>query len=412
VYRLFKRYLIFVGVLLNLGIAFVFAYVVINKLPGTAIGKSVTRVVAGSLDGVAVTPIGPVAAGQLNPGLVALMPGEWVKISEQEGDARGDFQRQSHAGAAFDPHRRRLMLFGSDTHRQNWDNNVRFFDMGSLSWSSSYPPDDPTTYRVNEAGLPVAGVGVERPWAMHTFDAVEFDPGTDRLLVFSHPGHMSPKKRWGMDKVLWDQIREHPAWSYDVGENRWTPLTDGKAKSFFTNGTAFDAESGVVYGVRSQSFWKLDLHENPVGWKRLAKRGAYGWHQSAVYDAAQRVIVALGTNKRSDAVWQYRLADDHVAEMPTPGARPPGMASVPAVYHPKRNRVVVLVNDRNAPQPGRTDTWLYSVADDRWERLDGASIPFNIRMNYNMVYDPGHDLLVLVANLSGEPVAVWALRLP
>ena len=131
------------------------------------------------------------------------------------------------------------MLFGSDTHSLNWDNSVRVFDMGTLRWSSAYVEDDPATYRVNGNGIPVAGSGVERPWAMHTFDAVEFDPIADKLIIASHPGHMSPKKKWGVKKELWRQIRSHPTWAYSVSDDRWEPmLTEGV--SFFPYAAAFD----------------------------------------------------------------------------------------------------------------------------------------------------------------------------
>jgi hypothetical protein len=71
-------------------------------------------------------------------------------------------------------------------------------------------------------------------------------------------------------------------------------------------------------------------------------------------------------------------------------------------------RVVALVADRAG---SATETWLYATADDRWSRVGTADLPFDIRMNYQMVYDPRHDLLWLVANARGDPVAVWALRL-
>ena len=94
--------------------------------------------------------------------------------------------------------------------------------------------------------------------------------------------------------------------------------------------------------------------------------------------------------------------------MPTPGPRPPRGSSVPLVYHPQIRRVVALVAN---PATDATETWLYATAEDRWLRVESANLPFDIRKNYQMVYDPRHDLLWLIANRHRDPLAVWALRL-
>lgn len=73
--------------------------------------------------------------------------------------------------------------------------------------------------------------------------------------------------------------------------------------------------------------------------------------------------------------------------------------------------MVVLIDERLGDGSTVSGTWLYDAGADRWHRVAGAEIPFALGMNYNMQYDPNHDLIVLVANLQSEPTAVWALRL-
>ena len=366
------------------------------------------RIIGGSLDGIEVTPVVPVGSGVINPELKALPKGTWFKIHQHSGRAGEDFERQAHGGAAFDPVRGRLMLFGSDTHRRNWDNTIRFFDMGSLRWSSAYPPDSFDTYRVNTQGIPVAGIAGDRPWAMHTFGAVEFDPIADRLIVASHPDHMNPNKKWGVDRSLWGQIKSHPTWIYHVGEGRWEPMPL-QGRSFFAHATAFDLKRRAVIGARPNGYWELAA-EAPA-WKHLAKGTPNNWHISLAYDSGQDTVVLFGTNKKSDAVWQYRRGAKAGMRMQTPGNRPAGDQSVPLVYHPGIQRVTALVERNEGGAPAVTETWLYATADDTWKRLETASLPFAIGMNYDMVYDPNHELLVLVANLKGDPLAVWVLRL-
>lgn len=405
--RLLSRYLVLVGVLVNVLTVSFILYWASDKFTESEPYRDVRRAISGSLDGVEVTRVPALGHGEINPELKRLPAGTWIKIHQQTSGSDEAFVRQAHGGAAFDPVRGRVMLFGSDTHRRNWDNSVRMFDMGSLSWSRAYPADDPQTYRVNADGIPVAGLGVERPWAMHTFDAVEFDPVADRLIVASHPKHMNPGKKWGMDKVLWNSIKSHPTWFYHVAENRWEPLK-GKAVSFFPNGAAFDPNRRAFIGSKD-GYWELAAGSRK--WRRLAKGSPYAWHDSAAYDSDRDVVVSFGTHKRSNAVWQYRRGEKKGRKMPTPGLRPPGADSPPLVYHPGTRRVVALVERRKKHARGTTETWLYSTRDDAWSRLETANLPFSIGMNYDMVHDPRHDLLVLVANMRGEPTAVWVLRL-
>jgi hypothetical protein len=240
---------------------------------------------------------------------------------------------------------------------------------------------------------------------MHTFDALAYDPVADRLIVASSPKHMSPDKPWGMDTALWQQIKRHPTWFYEIDENRWEPMA-GKPVDFFPYATTFDAARNVLLGAKPGGFF--ELAGSPPQWKRLGKGAPKAWHTAAAYDELNETVVVFGTNKRSNAVWQYRRGDETAREMPTSGQRPPGGSSVPLVYHPRLQRIVALVSNR---QTGLTETWLYATADDAWTRVASADLPFDIGMNYDMVYDDHHDLLLVVANLPGDAVAVWALRL-
>lgn len=408
VVRLLTRYMAFIGLLANAAIAVFLLYWVTGKVSDSEYFRIARRAFLGPLDGVEVMPIDPVAPGTINPRLKSLPIGVWLKIHQQIGDGPDDFPRQAHGGAAYDPVRGRLMLFGSDTHSANWDNTVRFFDMASLTWSSAYPADGPETYRVNADGIPVAGVDVEHPWAMHAFDAVEFDPLSDQLVVASHPGHMNPGKPWGVARKLWQQIKSHPTWAFRVGENKWRPLVSNGI-SFFPYGLTFDNQRRVLIGVKPGSYWEFDIDN--LRWAKVAEGGPKAWHNAAAFDADHGIVVSFGTNDQSDDVWQYRVGETKGKVMSTPGLRPPGADSVPLAYHPGIGSIVALVEKKEDSGRGSTETWLYSVAADTWQHLNTATIPFAIGMNYDMVYDSNHELLTLVANFRDEPTAVWVLRL-
>ena len=102
--------------------------------------------------------------------------------------------------------------------------------------------------------------------------------------------------------------------------------------------------------------------------------------------------------------------------MPTPGPRSAGAKYVPMAYHPDIGRTVAVVD--RALEDGtrdrgkmRAETWLYDFAGDAWTRVEEATLPFGLGMNYNLEFDPRHRLLLLVASPPNEPTAVWALRL-
>jgi hypothetical protein len=78
---------------------------------------------------------------------------------------------------------------------------------------------------------------------------------------------------------------------------------------------------------------------------------------------------------------------------------------------------VVLAERRGAQEQydhgGTTETWLYDLGSDSWRQIATATLHYGISRNYNLQYDPDHDLLLLVPNPYG-PVSlttVLALRL-
>lgn len=349
----------------------------------------------------------------LNPALLDLPVGRWVKIHEQGAADAVTFIRQRHGGSAFDSRRGRLVLFGSDTHGKDWTNSPLVFDLARLEWRRLYPNDDPATYSVTAEGVPVAGIEGNHPWAMHTFGAVSYDPGADALIVASYPRHMAPGRFTNALAHLWPRVRHHPTWVLHLASGRWEALT-GEAVHFFPFATVFESHRGVVIGYRSDGVYELSLASGR--WRRAADAELRGWGNNVVYDSDQQVLVGFGGQKGANHVvvydpiaWQHRAA-------PTPAPRPRGTSYMPMAYYAKIGRTVAIV-DRPPEQESadrrqnRAETWLYDVPSDAWTRATGADLPFGLGMNFNLEYDPGHNILLLVADPPDEPVAIWALRL-
>jgi hypothetical protein len=146
----------------------------------------------------------------------------------------------------------------------------------------------------------------------------------------------------------------------------------------------------------------------------VATPGLLGWGSNAVYDSRQQALVVFGSHENGNEVVAYWPASGRHQVMPTPGPRPRGGCYVPFAYHAGLGRSVALVDGKTEPGetlPPWAETWLYDLGRDRWQRVATADLPFAVGMNYNLEYDPTHQLLLLVAAPPGEWIAVWALRL-
>jgi hypothetical protein len=80
-------------------------------------------------------------------------------------------------------------------------------------------------------------------------------------------------------------------------------------------------------------------------------------------------------------------------------------------FDPGSGKVVVVVDRTLAEKKAQAETWLYDVAADAWTQLPNATLPFGCGMNYNMEYDPGHEVCLLVTGGYRQPTAVHALRI-
>jgi hypothetical protein len=350
----------------------------------------------------------------LNANLRDLPIGEWIKIHEQKPSDRVTFKRQSHAGSAFDTKRGRIIIFGSDTHGKNWANSPLFFDVAKLEWSRLYPDDDPDTYRVNPEGIPVAGLRDNHPWAMHTFGSVEYDPVRDALVVSSYPRHMEPGRFTDALAAVWSKVRRHPTWELSLATTEWKPLP-WEAEHFFPYATAYDSHRGVIIGYKSRGVFELNLSAR--AWRQIEPKGLLSYHNNAVYDSRHKALIVFGSNNGSNDIVVYEPATKRHVKMPTLGKRPPRDEHNPMAFHPVLGQTIVLVDRARQRESSRdlstirTETWLYDLVKDAWNLVRSATLQFGLGMNYNMEYDPGHNVLLLVTSAQKGLTAVWALRL-
>ena len=364
---------------------------------------------------------GAIAVGQskspkyeLDARLLNLPKEKWIRIHQQSFSDPVWFKRQAHGGSTFDTRRGRLVLFGSDTHGKSWVNTPLFFNLNTLEWHRLYRSDPLSSYRVTANGLPVAGAQGDHPWAMHTFGAVTYDPNADAVVVASYPAHMVPGRFTNALAKIWSQVKTHPTWILELQKGRWRPLA-ARPVHFFPYATAFDTRRGVVLGYRSDGVYELSLARGI--WERISKGGLFGWGNNVVFDSKNNVLVAYGSHKRGNELVVFDTITGRHRIMLTPGPRPPGGIYVPMAFHTGTGKTVVIIDrhSKNNDVDARVtwaETWLYDYARDAWARLKKADLSFNVRMNYNLEFDPQHQLLILVATPLDHPLpAVFVLSL-
>lgn len=359
----------------------------------------------------------------LNPCLLALPTGKWIQIHQQK---RGDavrFALQHHGGSSFDTRRGRIIMFGSDTHDallfgdKELINSPLVFDVAKLQWRRFYPSDPLQTYNVTRSGLPVAGFARNHPWAMHTYGAVSYDHRRDQMVVSSHPQHMLPGQFVNSVAHLWRFVKRHPTWVFSFKTNRWTALST-TPQSFFIYSTAYDSNRASVIGHRREGVFELGGKHRK--WRQLSKRRIGDRHSNSVFDAKHKAVVVFGggydTGSNNDIV-AFWPATRKFRKMPTPGPRPRADAHVPMAYHRGMAQTVFVIDEDGLILTSRlrnrssAETWLYDLGKDQWTHVKSARLPLGLGMNYNMEYDPEHNLVLLAARDEKNRTTIWALRL-
>lgn len=330
-------------------------------------------------------------------------PNTWVKLHQPW---RLDWRRQTHAGAAYDEKRGLLLMFGSDTHGLNWDNEVHVFDPDARRWASPYPASSPDSYRLDAQNRAVAGDDAVRPWAMHTYDTVVYDAGRDALVVLARPDH-SPKAKEFRGRA------RHLSWRYDLETGQWDTFDTNepdRTPRFFAMSAAYDSQRDtlVVYGG---GVWEMGPARD--GWQRASPESHHEIHHSLEYDSLRGLFAVFGDYRKTNKVWLYRpgprAGDRGVWEAREPGGDvPPAGQSLPVAYDSGHGLFLLCVA-RGAGDE-RADTYVYDVDMNRYRRLPMAAIE-RLGMNYDMVFDRKRGVFLLVTGAWRTPPIVWALRL-
>lgn len=356
----------------------------------------------------------------LNPYLLSIPENSWVKIYPQKegllqrlifnhtAQKELDWHRQGHAGMAFDFKAKSLLIFGSNSHGENWDNRVHEFNLLSLKWTEHYPISPTESYRSDHNKNRVAGNDSLFPWAIHAYDNVDYIPEMDALIVTARNNNHTPSPNSIAAEAEFD-----PTWVYDLNSKKWEILSEKLSPAFFAGGSSYNLLTKSLWAYEKGKLWELDIARKH--WRKIPGKHKVGlnMHFTMVTDTKRNQLVFFGNSSKTNQIWVY-----------TPSSLPEqaGVWAVkqvegnisskdqhlPVAYD-KHQDVFLLLPDKSEEQ---SVTLVYLPEDNRYISVKGGDMPAN-GMNYMMEYDAYHHLFLLVTGDKdrGVPLGVWGFRL-
>jgi len=334
--------------------------------------------------------------------LINLPANQWVKYHHSNNN---DWWKKGHAGLAYDSKRGSLLIFGSDTHGDDWDNSIHEFLPKQRKWVHHGSDSPQNSYRVDVAGKPISGINQIQPWSMHTYDGIEYEPNTDSILVIAEPQH-NP-----MGKTI-SQSKNHPIWRYKLETKEWQAIkVDSKQRvNFFGAASAFDSARNSLMFC-SFGLWSFSSDDDRI---RKVIKSPQCLHRTMVYDNWYNDLYLFGDYKPSNHLW--KLQRDIVTDKPIKwieiiptGDNCPPFTKTPVAFD-QHNGVFVLVTNNPDKESKNASTFVYHPAKNRYNKLTNGGLP-KIGMNFMMTWDNIHKVFFLVTGNWKDGVTVWAMRL-
>jgi hypothetical protein len=329
----------------------------------------------------------------------------WVKYHELKG---ADWWRRGHAGLAYDSARGSLLVFGSDTHGEDWDNVVHEFIPGRREWVHHGINAHPDTYKINSAGYPVAGNVDLAPWAMHTYDGVDYDPVLDALVIVASPDHNPVRKKR-------PNPRSDPIWIFQLKTKKWSIFDNNHGPGrYFGAATAYDDMYNNLVICKS-GLWVLNLTK-----EKLEKIGNAPkcLHRTMAFDSWRRKINIFGSYRGTSRVSRLNIDNfseesENWEELTPEGDHCPPYSKVPIAFDEMAGVFLLVVDDAKGStgeKPDAATTFIYDPGKNTYKKLDDTKLPA-VGMNFMMAWDKIHEIFFLLTGNKKDGISVWALRL-
>ena len=373
-------------------------------------------------------PNGPAPA--LPVPLEQLPVDKWVLLS---GSQRGAPVR-TWGSATFDSVRGEILYWGGG-HCGYGGSDVDAFNPETGVWRAADPaPEFPE--RTWNKGVRLAGVTFQgAPWTDHGRRIYAFDPISRRMIMARairlttgydpEPLSAHPAKRSAAPDAIVSEPSSYSRFAtylYDSRRGRW----DLAGPAPLGLDTLVTTPRGVM-GVNVD--WPARLNDagymlpwseqhRPVDtalylfdaatarWNRLGRQGFASPQNlyemtSLAFDSRRDRLLLHGAGARRDELWSFDMRAARWSRLAPEGEQQPE-ASREAIYLAKHDVMLVC---------GARDLWEYRPTANKWRRRVDLPLPASAGQNRAMVYDPKHDLVLLVLGVNEGGAAVYGLRL-
>jgi hypothetical protein len=330
---------------------------------------------------------------------------KWGRVETTGNPPRKVF----HGAAAIAPDRDEVFFFGADTHDQDYDNGIFRLNLESLNWSRDYEADPIADYILTPDNHSITNSG--RPWAMHTFDSLDYDPVTRKLILVGSANHAYKIFADFQKRGLFIKDRIRPAtWLYDPDTKTWE-LVRTNSPSLFAYGLVWDPLGQQFIGHNGLSTFHYNSARKQ--WQSYKAATVKGYHRKMVFDTYAGRVLTLGHNGGSNVLYSYDPKTHTWAVVETIGKTVP--ANGAALAYDTHNQVMLYLandyhNQYNNPT-GRSKTFIYDSKTKTWKHL-GIESPELYGMNYLTQYDPVRKIFLHFERSkdSEGKIAVWAFR--
>jgi hypothetical protein len=350
---------------------------------------------------VLVTVPGLMAGGPtLNPLLLQQTPGTWTRLPRSGAVHPERIPR--HAGGAIDPATSILYLFGSDTHGDEWNNEVWSYDPVSMTWAQSYLEDAPAAYRYLD-GRKTTTTG--HPWAMHSFAMNTWDSARGRLVMGAWQMHYGPEN---LPHVKVPPGAPESWWEYDPAGRAWTPVPRGPDLGL--GHICYVPSLGLVVGFSGENV-PVTLYDPE---KRTFKvfggfrgRPPEGYTLRTAYDGGRDRILLISWD-RGPNLWAFDPKGKRWSNLQVKN-RPPGDIYGSWDYDRSADAIVSLWPDDPSGgfdnQSGKSRTFLVDLARGAYREVQTELAPPYTGMSFKVFYDPRHQVTFAV-----EGNTVWSFK--
>ncbi|MEW5974976.1 MAG: kelch repeat-containing protein [Acidobacteriota bacterium] len=382
--------------------------------------------------------------------LADLTVNQWVHLAEPGRAA----PTRTWGSATFDTDRGWILYWGGG-HCGYEGNDVDAYDVQDHTWKRlDAEPEYPE--RTWNHGVRLAGVTFKGgPWTDHGRRIYAYDPVSRRMIMVRtvrlttgyEPGWLKafPSTLTSDYQAKVDALVNPPSsyvkyvtWSFDPDRGSWELL--GAAPAGLD--TVFSTPKGVMavnvdwpsrlndagYLLpwkpsdpaedKALYLWRSDrkdwerLTEGPLSPQNLYEQ------TSLAYDPKRDLVYLHGAGERRDELWLADLQTRRWRKLEPQVAAPPNQppqCGREAVLIPKED--VLLVYEMTNRHACGWTVWAYHIGANRWQELapsapSGSRLPERIGQNAAMVYDPTHDVVLLVVGERGDEgkASVFALR--